>query len=259
MIKIEAIPAYQDNYIWCMYDQHSRQAVVVDPGDAQPVLQMLAARQLVLDAIIITHHHFDHVGGVDDLLAANPVSVYGPVNDTIPQLTDQLVENDHVELLGLDFTVFEVPGHTLDHIAFFSTATDDQPILFCGDTLFAGGCGRLFEGDAAMMHHSLSKLAALPAQTRVYCAHEYTLANLDFAIAVEPDNADLQQRIKQDRRTREQSLPTVPSALALEKATNPFLRCDTGSIIDRAQQIKGAECVGAAEVFATIRNWKDNF
>lgn len=259
MIKIEPIPAFDDNYIWCLIDEQSRQAAIVDPGDATAVIDYLAAQQLQLHAIIITHHHFDHVGGVEQLLAHCPVKVFGPINDAISSITDPLAQGDTVSLFGLEFEVFTVPGHTLDHIAYFSDNSSAGPVLFCGDTLFAGGCGRLFEGDPAMMLESLTKLAALPGPTRVYCAHEYTLANLQFAQAVEPDNIELQQRITLDGHKRQQSLPTVPSLLSLEKATNPFLRCDTGSVIDSAQSRNGQIGTDPVEVFATIRSWKDNF
>ena len=259
MIKIEAIPAYEDNYIWCLFDSETRQAIVVDPGDAQPVLTTLEALNLELAAIFITHHHFDHVGGVEQLLATHPCTVYGPANDAINSINVSLTEGDHVDALGLSFQINCVPGHTLDHIAFYADNVDGGPVLFCGDTLFAGGCGRLFEGDAAMMVNSLGKLSAMAGDTRVYCAHEYTLANLKFASAVEPGNDELQQRIVSDSAKREQAIPTVPSLLSLEKATNPFLRCDVGTVIDSAQRKKGSLCRDPVEVFATIRSWKDNF
>lgn len=259
MIKIETIPAYEDNYIWCLFDSETRQALVVDPGDAQPVLARLEALNLELAAIFITHHHFDHVGGIEQLLAVHPCTVYGPSNDAIDAINVSLTEGDHVNALGLSFQITCVPGHTLDHIAFYADSVDGGPVLFCGDTLFAGGCGRLFEGDAAMMLGSLEKLGSLPGDTRVCCAHEYTLANLKFANAVEPGNNALQQRITRDTAKREQAIPTVPSLLSLEKATNPFLRCDVSSVIDSAQRKKGSICRDPVEVFATIRSWKDNF
>lgn len=258
MIKIEAIAAFNDNYIWCLFDEVTRQAVVVDPGDASVVISMLNENSLQLVGIIITHHHFDHTGGIDELLAINDVPVYGPVSDKINQITEPLGDGDTLTLLGLTFEVLTVPGHTLDHIAFFCSGYKDHPIVFSGDTLFAGGCGRLFEGTPAMMLASLNKLAALPDQTHVYCAHEYTLANLAFAAAVEPDNEALQQRILHDQNLRNKNLPTVPSILATERRTNPFLRSHIPSVIASTQQRDETD-TNPETVFAAIRTWKDNF
>lgn len=261
MLKIEPIPAFNDNYIWCLFDDSSKQALVVDPGEAAPVLARLADKELQLAAILITHHHFDHVGGLDDLLQRFPNAViYGPQNPSIPQITQRLQEGNQFSLLGFDFSVLEVPGHTLDHIAFYAeNVTTVGPILFCGDTLFAGGCGRLFEGSPAMMLNSLDKLCQLPAETRVYCAHEYTLSNLAFAKAVEPDNSELEARLQQDKNKREQNLPTVPSTLATELQTNPFLRARTTSVKASAAAFNQLDCQDAEQVFAAIRSWKDNF
>ncbi|WP_339339088.1 hydroxyacylglutathione hydrolase [uncultured Oceanicoccus sp.] len=259
MIQIIPISAFDDNYIWCLYDDISQQAVVVDPGDAKPVIAALDAMQLDLVAILITHHHFDHTGGIDELVAQYKVPVYGPRSDHIDQITHHLAESDTLSIMGLDFITLEVPGHTLDHIALYCEQADGGPILFCGDTLFAGGCGRLFEGNPAMMLSSLTKLAELSADTRVYCAHEYTLANLAFANAVEPDNQALQQRISQATGLRQQGLPTLPSTIATEIATNPFLRCHQTAVIDRAKQHRQDDCADSTAVFATIRGWKDNF
>lgn len=257
MLSISPIPAFSDNYIWLLRDPASRQAVVVDPGDAAPVLATLAADDLQLAGIMITHHHYDHVGGLAELLAQYQVPVWGPHNPTIEGITQRLGAGDKVSVLGHEFEVLEVPGHTLDHIAFFHRG--EQPLLFCGDTLFAGGCGRLFEGTPAMMLASLESLAALPPATRVYCAHEYTLANLTFARAVEPANEALQQRLSDAEQTRARDEPTVPSDIALELATNPFLRCNQTTLLDslRAQDKIGKET--GADVFATVRAWKDNF
>ena len=263
MIQITAINAFSDNYIWCMYDDQSQQAVIVDPGDAAPVKAALDTLGLKLTAILITHHHFDHTGGIDDLLADAPVPVYGPHNQEIPQITHRLAENDTLQVLGLDFRAIEIPGHTLDHIALFCSDNPTAPILFSGDTLFAGGCGRVFEGNPAMMLDSLTKLAQLPSDTRVYCAHEYTLANLAFAAAVEPDNQPLQQRITHDSQLREKSMPTIPSTIGIELATNPFLRCAEAVVIDRAEQRSPLDSPqlnsDPAEVFSIIRAWKDDF
>ncbi len=259
MLDVTPIPAFSDNYIWCLNRSGETDAVVVDPGDGQAVLRALAERGLELAGIIITHHHFDHTGGLNDLLEQRPVPVWGPVNPAISQISERLVEGDSVTILGIDWTVLEVPGHTLDHIAFFADIDGQDPCLFCGDTLFAGGCGRVFEGNPAMMLGSLDKLAALPASTRVYCAHEYTMANLAFAAAVEPDNTALQARIAHDQGLRDQDIPTVPSTLALELDTNPFLRCEQPSVVSRMREENRAEGDDPVSVFAAVRGWKDNF
>lgn len=260
MIRITPLPAFSDNYIWCMINAASAEAVVVDPGDAAPVEALLADQALSLSAIVITHHHPDHTGGIDALIADRDIPVYGPVSGKIHQITVPLAEGDSLSLWDMRFSVIEVPGHTLDHIAYFSDCgIDGEPMLLSGDTLFAGGCGRIFEGNPAMMLASLEKLTTLLPSTVVYCAHEYTLANLAFAEAVEPDNQTLQQRIRQAKAARAQGLPTLPNLLSLEQATNPFLRCDTAPVIARAKQHSGKACSSTSEVFATIRDWKDRF
>ena len=257
MLTIQPICAFSDNYIWLIFDQDSRQAFVEDPGDATPVLAALRAQQLDLAGILITHHHFDHVGGLEQLCAAfNPV-VYGPRNPAISGLSQTLGAGDQIEVLGDEFSILEVPGHTLDHIAYFHRG--EEPVLFCGDTLFAGGCGRLFEGNPPMMHASLQTLAALPSATRVYCAHEYTLANLAFARAVEPDNAALIRRIAAAESARARNEPTVPSNIALELDTNPFMRCAQPELLAALRAQGKLEGQSAVEVFATVRGWKDNF
>ncbi len=257
MLTIEPVNAFSDNYIWLLYDTGTRAAFVVDPGDAEPVQQRLEALGLTLEGILITHHHFDHVGGLEALCASHNPIVYGPANPGIEQIQHRLSDGDTITVLGHDFRVIEVPGHTLDHIAYFHDG--NEPRLFCGDTLFAGGCGRVFEGNPAMMLASLDKLAALPASTRVYCAHEYTLANLAFAQAVEPDNAELAQRVTEATATRERGQPTVPSTIALERATNPFLRCREPALsASLAAQGRDAG-PDAVEIFASVRGWKDSF
>ncbi|MDX1734727.1 MAG: hydroxyacylglutathione hydrolase [Halioglobus sp.] len=257
MLEIHPVAAFSDNYIWLFHSAGGTEAAVVDPGDAEPVLQALDKLGLTLTTVLITHHHFDHVGGLEALCAACDPVVYGPHNPGVAAITHRLAAGDTIEVFGASFDVLEVPGHTLDHIAYFHDAA--EPVLFCGDTLFAGGCGRVFEGDPPMMLRSLDSLAALPAATRVYCAHEYTLANLAFARAVEPDNAALLARIADAEQTRERGQPTVPSDLALELATNPFLRCREAAL--KASLSKQGRLGGDSpeEVFATVRGWKDNF
>lgn len=254
MLDALPIPAFTDNYIWLIHDDRNHHVVIVDPGDAGPVLQALERRAMQPVAILITHHHGDHVGGIRQLLQHYDVPVYGPAQEHIPGLTHALREGDGIELepLGARFTVLDVPGHTAGHIAFYG-----HDMLFCGDTLFTGGCGKLFEGTPAQMHASLSKIAAPPAHTRVYCAHEYTLANLGFAALVEPGNDALHARIVRTRRQRATGSPTVPSTLEVEKNTNPFLRCHVPSVIAAAERQAGKTLGSASEVFATLRHWKD--
>ena len=235
MIEITPIPAFNDNYIWLLTQSHNGLAWVVDPGDAAPVVETLQANNLTLDGILLTHHHADHTGGVATLLEHAQVPVIGPANSRIENITRPVSEDDEVEVLGTIFKVIEVPGHTLDHIAYYSHTAGEQPALFCGDTLFAGGCGRLFEGDPGMMLNSLAKLMALPESTQIYCAHEYTTANLRFASAVEPGNEALQQRVEEVQQLRQHDKPSVPSTLAVEKATNPFLRANVSTVIAAAK------------------------
>lgn len=259
MIQIDALPAFSDNYIWLLQDASRRCCAVVDPGDAAPVQAWLAAHpDWTLSDILVTHHHHDHVGGVARLKQSTGARVLGPANERIPDCDRALGDGDEVEVLGLSFQVLHVPGHTLGHIAYFH-ADADAPLLFCGDTLFAGGCGRLFEGTPAQMHASLSRLAALPESTRVYCTHEYTLANLRFACAVEPHNAQLAARFAEVSAWREHGRISLPSTIALERATNPFLRVAQSSVRQAADERSGEQIRSLNGVFAAIRQWKDSF
>ena len=254
------LPAFTDNYIWMLHD--GQRAVVVDPGVAQPVLDALgepgAQGSLQLEAILVTHHHADHVGGVDVLRNATGARVYGPARETIPEPLMRLAQGDHVEVLGLQFDVIDVPGHTAGHIAYYAPAVGGAPLLFCGDTLFSGGCGRLFEGTPAQMLASLDALAALPPATRVCCAHEYTLSNLRFALAVEPGNAELINYARQCQQQREQGQPTLPSTIGTERAVNPFLRSRQPAVA-QAVRAHAPSAYDEVAVFAALREWKNSF
>jgi hydroxyacylglutathione hydrolase len=259
MIQIEALPAFSDNYIWLLQDPASRRCAVVDPGDAAPVLAWLERHaDWRLEDILITHHHHDHVGGVEALKTATGARVSGPAHERIPARDVALEDNAVVRVLGVDFQVFAVPGHTLGHIAYFS-AQPATPLLFSGDTLFAAGCGRLFEGTPAQMHTSLQRLAALPEATEVYCAHEYTLSNLRFACAVEPQNPHVAARFEEVTRLRAENRITLPSTIALERLTNPFLRVAETSVKEKADERTGGLNPTPSAVFAGLRAWKDTF
>jgi hydroxyacylglutathione hydrolase len=249
------IQAFRDNYIWTITVPGSRHAAIVDPGDASPVIRELNAQGLTLSAILITHHHADHVGGIQSLLRRYPnLPVFGPRNEAIAGITHHVARDDvvTVPVVNATFKVLEVPGHTLDHVAYYG-----HGMLFCGDTVFSVGCGRLFEGSAEQMYGSLNRLAALPPETLVYCAHEYTLDNIGFAKWVEPANRDLRQREAQAFTLIDQDRPTVPSTLQLELRTNPFLRSQVPTVVEAAERYAGRELNEGSEVFATIRQWKD--
>ncbi len=234
-------------------------AVVVDPGESAPVIAALDAQRLTLAAILVTHHHADHVGGIEALRPRLRGPVYAPQRERIPQPNLPLTDGETLDVLGLRFKVIDVPGHTSGHIAYFQAGdADTAPILFCGDTLFSGGCGRLFEGTPADMHGSLGRLAALPGTTRVCCAHEYTLSNLKFARAVEPANAALRAYADWCEATRAAGLPTLPSSVALERDINPFMRCDQTTVAQSALA-HGAASDEPVEVLAALRQWKNNF
>lgn len=255
MTEIIPVPAFEDNYIWLICS--GRDAVAVDPGDAAPVLEYLARHSLRLAAILNTHHHRDHVAGNAGLLKRfGNMPVFGPRGESIAGVNRPVAEGDTVAIAApsLRFGVLDTPGHTAGHIAYYGA-----DMLFCGDTLFGCGCGRLFEGTPAQMTASLQKLAALPDDTRVYCAHEYTLANIRFALAVGPDNAALRQRETSARQARANGLPTLPSTLALEKRTNPFLRLDEPAVAEAASRFAGRRLDDPASVFAALREWKNRF
>jgi hydroxyacylglutathione hydrolase len=251
---IVPLRAFKDNYVWTL--RNATHAAVVDPGEARPVLDYLASENLRLAAILATHHHPDHVGGIAELVEKHRVPVFGPRNEPIPTLTQPVSEGDRVSIpeLGVTFSVLDIPGHTRAHVAYYGAGA-----LFCGDTLFACGCGRLFEGTAEQMYTSLSKLATLPDDTKVYCGHEYTLANIGFAKAVEPENRALSAREARDRKLRDAGKPTLPSTLADEKATNPFLRCREPAVVESANKYLGARIADPVRVFAAIRDWKNRF
>lgn len=256
-LSIWAVPAFDDNYLWLIHN--GRDAIVVDPGDSAAIVQALESHHLQLRAILITHHHRDHTGGVAALQERYQVPAYGPANDGIDQLQFPLRDQDQVAIaeLGLALQVITVPGHTHGHIAYYAAK---EQWLFCGDTLFGGGCGRLFEGTPQEMLNSLDKLAALPDATAVYCAHEYTLANLKFARTVEADNHNLTTRILVEQEKRQRDIPTIPSTIGLEKLSNPFLRSRMTSVRQSLIDSGRAHANGSdADFFAALRTWKNTF
>ncbi|MCY4264934.1 MAG: hydroxyacylglutathione hydrolase [Gammaproteobacteria bacterium] len=286
---IHPIPAFTDNYIWAIHKADSENLAVVDPGDPCPVIDYIQKQGLTLSHILITHHHPDHVGGLPKLIEAYSPIVYGPQPSNIAGITQYLHKGDCIDLFGTQFEIIEVPGHTLDHIAYYRASRQEKeaevqgrhiaqmacentsdkienksggistPLLFCGDTLFAAGCGRLFEGTPQMMLSSLDKLGKLDPNTAVYCTHEYTLANLKFALEADGDNPQLQRRVSNEQAKRETGKPTLPSSLALELATNPFLRYQQPEIIRRVSAVTGLKSTDPVDVFAALRSWKDNF
>jgi hydroxyacylglutathione hydrolase len=254
MINIEPIKAFNDNYIWLATTNEG--SIVIDPGEAHKTIKYLKENDLNLEAILITHHHFDHTGGIEDMLKFRNVDVYGPVNN-IPSINKQLRDGDLFSVIGIDFKIIEIPGHTLDHIAFFSE-NNGNPVLFCGDTLFSSGCGRVFEGTYEQMHESILKLKSLPSNTKIYSGHEYTQSNLKFAMEVEPLNQKLISRYNDVQDLLNKGIPTLPTTLELELEVNPFLRCQAREVQNSVvKQFNTSNHEN--EIFKALRQWKDNF
>ena len=254
MINIEPIKAFNDNYIWLVTTNEG--SIVIDPGEATKTINYLKENSLNLKGILITHHHFDHTGGIEDMLKFKNVDVYGPVNN-ISSINKKLRDGDLFSLIGIDFKIIEIPGHTLDHIAFFSE-NNGNPVLFCGDTLFSSGCGRVFEGTFEQMHKSILKLKSLPSNTKIYSGHEYTQSNLKFAMEVEPLNQKLVSRYNDVQDLLNKGTPTLPTTLELELEVNPFLRCQTKEV--QSSVVKQFNTSNHEdEIFKALRQWKDNF
>ena len=265
MLTVNAIPAFQDNYIWMLSIADDNKVFVIDPGDAAPVLEKIQKNKLELAGILITHHHADHTGGVATLKKSYNIPVYGPAQSPFDGITQPLIDGDSCEVLGHTLSVKAVPGHTLDHICYYyndsgkAALAETKPQLFCGDTLFLAGCGRLFEGSAEQMMKAMQFFKQLPDDTEVYCTHEYSIANLAFAEAVEPQNKMIQAAIDRCKSLREQNVPTIPTNIRQEKQINPFLRTGAESIQLAANHHTGRTLDSEQEVFAAIRQWKDGF
>ena len=254
MINIEPIEAFSDNYIWLLTTNEG--SIVIDPGESQNLLKILKENNFNLKAILITHHHFDHTNGINEILSEKSIDVYGP-NNNIDSINIRVTNKSKINLLGIEFEIIEIPGHTLDHIAYYSE-NNDHPILFCGDTLFAGGCGRVFEGTFEQMHDSLSILKELPINTKIYCGHEYTESNLKFAKSVEPLNQKIVSRYNEVIELRKQGKPSLPTTLELELETNPFLRVGLKEVQQEISK-KFNTPKNDKDIFTAIRQWKDNF
>lgn len=256
MLKVLQIPAFKDNYIWLLVNTKTNCSAVIDPGDAKPVLEVLQINNIQLTAILITHHHADHCGGIPKLLEKVDVPVYGPAHEAIPHCTHPVSEGNKVKLdaLDIEFNILDIPGHTLGHIAYVG-----DNMLFCGDTLFTGGCGRLFEGTALQMFNSLNKLKQLPKETLVYCGHEYTLANLEFALTIESENKSLIKRFDFVKMQRANQEATVPSLLGLELETNPFLRTNIPEVVAAVKKFATHKIKDESDILFNIREYKNNF
>ena len=254
MYSVEPIKAYDDNYIWLISTNEG--SIIVDPGESKKIIEGIDKNKIDLKAILITHHHFDHTNGLQDLLDIDNFDVFGPVNN-INGINNKVGDSDQFSVIGIDFEVIEIPGHTLDHIGFYSFNNGD-PILFCGDTLFAGGCGRVFEGTYQQMFEALKKISRLPKNTKIYCGHEYTLSNIKFALEVDPNNIKLQNEYKNVQELMKSNKPSLPTTIEKELDINPFLRCDDLDIqknIVKKFNVDDSEF----EIFTAIRKWKDNF
>jgi hydroxyacylglutathione hydrolase len=256
MFEVSAIKAFSDNYIWTLIKDG--EVTVVDPGDPEPVKNYLNEKGLNLKNILITHHHFDHTGGIEELTDIYGCEVYGPDGGHIKGIGVKIQDNQEFTIMDVTFKAFATPGHTLDHLSYY-VEDDSNPLLFCGDTLFSGGCGRLFEGSPKQMHNSLSRLAELPGKTKVFCTHEYTESNLRFAIAVEPNNRHIKDKIEEVQELRRKDLETLPSTISEELNINPFLRCNQNDVINSAEYYCKTQLSESHEVLGAIREWKDNF
>ena len=257
MFTVTPIPAFNDNYIWAISVPGTPEIAVVDPGDAEPVNRYLSANNLQLGTILITHHHHDHTDGVEQLQQQHSAAVFGPANSPFKGIQKPLTDGDTVALLGQQLTVKTVPGHTLDHISYLLNG--DQPQIFCGDTLFLAGCGRLFEGTPEQMYSAMEYFNQLPGNTEIYCTHEYSLANLEFAAAVEPGNTDISDAQQACLQRRNLDQPTLPTTIAQEKRINPFLRYSSEEVKQSAEQFSGNSLASECDVFAAVREWKNQF
>ena len=254
MLSVELIKAFSDNYIWLVSTNEG--SIVIDPGESKNIQKLIDEKSIDLKGVLITHHHYDHTNGLEDLLEKNSIDVYGPENN-INGINYRVNNKDKISIIGIEFEVISIPGHTLDHIGFYSR-NNNNPILFCGDTLFAGGCGRVFEGTYKQMFDALKKISALPKNTNIYSGHEYTLSNLKFALEVDSENSDLKQEYENVLEKVNSDIPTLPTTLNKELKVNPFLRCDNLSIQKKIAEkfnISGGEL----EIFTALRKWKDNF
>jgi len=254
MLTVEPIKAYDDNYIWLITTNEG--SLVVDPGESNKIIELIDSDKINLRGVLITHHHYDHTNGLSDLIKKKDLEVYGP-NNNIQEINNRVIELDKITIIGIEFEVIEIPGHTLDHIAFYSF-NNGEPILFCGDTLFAGGCGRVFEGTYKQMFDSLKKISSYPQETKIYCGHEYTLSNLKFALEVDTNNHELENEFDNVKSLIASNTPSLPTTLQKELKINPFLRCDNSTIKNKV--IKKFDMVDdELEIFTALREWKDNF
>lgn len=254
MLTVEPINAYDDNYIWLITTNEG--SLVVDPGESNKIIELMDSDKINLRGVLITHHHYDHTNGLLDLIKKKDLEVYGP-NNNIQEINNRVIELDKFTIIGIEFEVIEIPGHTLDHIAFYSF-NNGEPILFCGDTLFAGGCGRVFEGTYKQMFDSLKKISSYPQETKVYCGHEYTLSNLKFALEVDTNNHELENEFNNVKSLIASNNPSLPTTLQKELKINPFLRCNQNTIKNKV--IKKFDMVDdELEIFTALRKWKDNF